>query len=396
MLASKAPPSYRATVFDTLIVGAGPAGSYLGYLLAKRGRRVAIIDKRRFPRDKVCGGGISRKAIDLIDFDITPVVHRFIRGGFLTFQNRSTVVKDIDPPGAYTVVRSEFDQFLLDKACAVGARFFPDAAFEDVIQHERSVTVRSSAGDFESRLVCAADGVASTVRAKVFGKHIVRYVPSLEAIVHVNGSDMASFGDRAVFDFGAMPRGYGWIFPKRDHLNVGVYSPFGSQALRAHLDRFMACYRSLRQPTSIRYLAYVIPVRNNARRFQRGRVWLLGDAAGLAESVFGEGIYFALKSAAIAAQAVEEDAVFVRPLRYTKLLRQELLPELRASEWIGKALYSFQKFNFSHLVLNERVNHDFAALITGEVGYRRCIAVSALNIFSWLRGTPLSNRRFDL
>src|SRR5271169_6420390 len=273
--------NHHSTLFDTLIVGAGPAGSFLGYLLAKRGQRVAIIDKQRFPRDKVCGGGISRKAIELIDFDLAPVVHRTIRGAFLTFQNRSTIVKGVDPFAGYTVVRSEFDQFLLDKACAAGARFFPETRFEGLVQHQTTVTVITSAGNLEARLVCAADGVASTVREKVLGKHIVRYVPSLEAIVQVNDSHLSSFGDRAVFDFGALPRGYGWIFPKHDHLNVGVYSPYRSQTLRTSLDRFMACYQSLRRPDSVQYRGYVIPIGNCAKRFQSGRVWLLGDAAGL-------------------------------------------------------------------------------------------------------------------
>ncbi len=388
--------SLRTAVFDALIVGAGPAGSFLAYLLARRGQQVAIIDKRRFPRDKVCGGGISRKAIDLIGFDLAPVVHQPIRGAFLTFQNRSTVLRAVDPVAGYTVVRSEFDQFLLDKACAAGARFFPATSFEGLTERKATVTVRTSAGDFETRLLCAADGVASTVREKVLGKNIVRYVPSLEAIVHVTDSNLSSFGERAVFDFGAMPRGYGWIFPKRDHLNVGVYSPCRAQGLRAHLDRFMACYRRLRQPISVRYLGYVIPVQNRARRFQSGRIWFLGDAAGLAESVFGEGIYFALKSAALAAQAIDEDAAFDDPLRYTKLLGRELLPELRASQWMGSALYRFQNFTFSHLIVNEGVNRDFAGLITGEVGYRQCIARTARNAFKWLRSAPLPTQRFDL
>jgi len=63
-------------IFDAVIVGAGPAGSYLAYLLAKSGRSVAIIDKADFPRDKVCGGGVSRKALDLLDFDIAPAAAR--------------------------------------------------------------------------------------------------------------------------------------------------------------------------------------------------------------------------------------------------------------------------------------------------------------------------------
>jgi flavin-dependent dehydrogenase len=222
----------------------------------------------------------------------------------------------------------------------------------------------------------------------VFGKNVVRYVPSLEALVGVQDREMSLLAGRAVFDFGVMPRGYGWIFPKRDHLNVGVYSPFGGHALRAHLDRFMSLYRSMRDPVSIRYLGFVIPVENATGRFQHGRIWLIGDAAGLVECIFGEGIYFALKSAVLAARAIEQGGDSADSLLYTKLLSEELLPELRASQWIGKALYRFQSFSFSHLVLNERINSDFAGLITGEVGYRECIALTARNASKWLRRSP--------
>ena len=100
-----------------------------------------------------------------------------------------------------------------------------------------------------------------------------------------------------------MPKGYGWIFPKRDHLNVGIYSPFGGIALRRHLMEFIDRYPALRRRRGTEFRGYAIPLRNRAGLFERGPVMLLGDAAGLAESVFGEGIYFALKSAELAAQS---------------------------------------------------------------------------------------------
>jgi flavin-dependent dehydrogenase len=80
---------------DVLIVGAGSAGSFLAYLLARRGFTVTIIDKATFPRDKVCGGGLSNKTLELLpfDFDISPVVQQRVTGAFLTYQNRATVVK---------------------------------------------------------------------------------------------------------------------------------------------------------------------------------------------------------------------------------------------------------------------------------------------------------------
>ena len=73
---------------DVLIVGAGPAGAFLGYLLARKRHAVRIIDKAIFPREKVCGGGISNKTVELLPFDISPIVQRRMKGAFLTFQNR--------------------------------------------------------------------------------------------------------------------------------------------------------------------------------------------------------------------------------------------------------------------------------------------------------------------
>jgi geranylgeranyl reductase family protein len=373
-------------IFDALIVGAGPAGSYLAYLLARAGRTVAIVDKASFPRDKVCGGGVSRKALDLLGFDITPVVQKTITGAYLAYRNEALIVKDITPAVGCTVLRSEFDSLLLQKARAAGAQFFAATRFIDAVQDPSAVTLRTSNGSLCGRFVFAADGVGSTVRSKVFGKQLVRYVPALEALVQLDDQRMGIFAERALFDFAGMKRGYGWIFPKRDHLNVGVYSPLGGSGLRAELDGFMARYGLLANPQTIDYRGYAIPVRNQRSEFEKDRIWLIGDAAGLAESVFGEGIYFALRSAELAAQAlVQADG---RPNTYSKLVRRALLPELRASRWIGSTMFRFQRFTFHHLVANPRINGDFAGLISGDVGYRECMLRTATNLPRWLFHRP--------
>jgi geranylgeranyl reductase family protein len=377
------------TLYDALVVGAGPAGAHLAYLLARTGRRVAILDKQRFPREKVCGGGLSRKAIALLDLDIAPVVQRWLRGAFLTYQNRSTIAKDPTPAPGCTVLRSEFDAMLLARARDAGARFFGETELLDVHPSGERVAVQTSRGELEAQRLFAADGVGSTVRAKLFGKRSVSYVPALEALVRVPDAALESFGERVVFDFGGMPRGYGWIFPKHDHLNVGVYSPFGGTALRRHLDRFMDRHPALRRRHRIEYRGFAIPLRNAAEAFERGAVALVGDAAGLAEAIFGEGIYFALKSAALAAQAeIERDAA-TAPMRYTKLLARELLPELHAAMWLARALFTFPEFTFRHIVCNGRVNDLFAGLITGETGYRECLRRAILASPRWLfRSAP--------
>jgi flavin-dependent dehydrogenase len=100
---------------DVFIVGAGPAGAYLAYLLAKQNVDVVVADKASFPRAKVCGGGLSRKTTALLDFDIEPVIQRHIRGAWLTYQNRDTIEAELDPPSGCSVLRSEFDNLILQQ-----------------------------------------------------------------------------------------------------------------------------------------------------------------------------------------------------------------------------------------------------------------------------------------
>jgi geranylgeranyl reductase family protein len=372
------------TTYDAVVVGAGPAGSHLSYLLARAGRRVALLDAQRFPREKVCGGGLSRKSIALLDFDIGRAVHRWITGAYLTFQNRAAIVKDMPRVVGCTVLRDEFDQVLRARACEAGAQFFGDTKFVDLHVHGPSVIARTSRGDFTGHRLFAADGVGSTVRTRVFGRRLVSYVPTLEALIAAHDDALQSFGDRAVFDFGGVPKGYGWIFPKRDHFNVGIFSPFHGTALRRHLVEFIDRYPALRHRRGIEYRGYAIPLRNKAGVFECGPVTLLGDAAGLAESVFGEGIYFALKSAVLAAQSELTRDSNARSMSYTQLLKQELLPELRAASLLARGLFTFQEFAFHHAVCSNQINQLFAGLLTGDIGYRECLRKTVLAAPMWI------------
>lgn len=371
-------------LFDVLIVGGGPAGSQLARLLAQQGAWVGIIEKSQIPREKVCGGGVTRKALGLLDVDVKAVVHQWITGAHLCFANRSSVLKSVDPPAGCTVLRSEFDTFLLNRACSAGARLYARTQFLGATVASGSVEVQTNQGAFRCRLLIGADGIASTVRSKFFDKHLVRYVPALEALIPRGPEHEAQFERHVLFDFGAMERGYGWIFPKRDHLNVGVYSPYGGRRLREQLAAFIARYSTKQASATVAYLGFPIPVRNVSGRFQADRVWLLGDAAGLADGLFGEGIYFAMKSATLAAQALAQTDFSPSSTRYTDLIKEELLPELRASEWMGKALFAFPSFAFSHLVCNPSVNDRFAGLLSGSVGYRECLRKTVASAPQWL------------
>ncbi len=376
-------PKPSRVAYDALVVGAGPAGSHLACLLARAGRRVALIDKARFPRDKVCGGGLSRKSLGLLG-DIAPVVHKWIGSAQLALSDRPAIVKDMLPAAGCTVTRAEFDQLLVARAREAGAQFFEQTAFVDLQEDASGVIVRTSRGPLSCSRLYAADGAASAVRGRVFGKGAVSYVPALEALVPASEVALQELGDRAVFDFGAMPRGYGWVFPKRDHLNVGVYSPFGGSALRRHLNEFIDRYPALRARAKLAVRGYAIPLRNVAGAYERGPVALVGDAAGLAEAVFGEGIYFALCSAQLAARAeLAADGARESNL-YTRLLRRELLPELRAARWLAVCLFALPRIALERLLRNSQANDLFAGLITGDTGYRACLRRAALAWPKWL------------
>ncbi len=370
--------------FDAVIAGAGPAGCYLAYLLAKTGLSVALVDKSAFPREKVCGGGLSRKTVDLLEFDIGPVAHKRITGAYLTFKNQQTIVKDLDGLGGYTVTRSEFDQFLLQKAQQAGASFFPKTSVADVIVHADYVTLKTTGVTLKGSVLFGADGVGSTIRKRIFGSDLVTYSPAMEALVYTSPPQMEKFHNRLLLDLGGMHRGYGWIFPKADHLNVGVYSIFGARNIRRSLDEFIQRYELLRNYSHICHLGYAIPVRNKQKKFESGRVWLLGDAAGLAESVYGEGIYFALKSATVAAEALGSADYRPNTDHYTRLLTEMLVPELHYSELLGRSYFSFPTFNFNRMVKNTLINRYFSGLITGDTSYKECFYKTALTVPYWL------------
>jgi len=375
---------YRyAMRYDVLVVGAGPAGSYAAYLLARRGAAVALLDKAAFPRDKPCGGAVSRKALDLVELDLSPVVHRRAAGAWLTFADRA-VYRDAESTAAAMTVRAELDAFLVERAVLAGARFHPGAAFLDVDAADDGVVITTSRGEFRGRYLFAADGVASAVRARIFGRNAVGYAPAVEALVYAPPDALERFADRVLLEIDGMPHGYGWIFGKRDHLNAGVFSPFGAGGIRAYLAAFLARHPVLGRHARVRYIGHPIPVRA-AERFERGRVWLLGDAAGLAEAVLGEGIYFALQSAELAARTFFTPGGAIDG-EYTRLLRAEVLPELAAAWRLARLCYAHPAFVFERIARSPYASRLFLGLVTGDVGYRECFAKAIATMPRWLAG----------
>jgi flavin-dependent dehydrogenase len=202
--------------------------------------------------------------------------------------------------------------------------------------------------------------------------------------VSVTPDQAARVGNRVLFDFGGMARGYGWIFPKTDHLNVGVFSIYPTRSIKADLARFMSRYDILDAPLRVRHLGFAIPLENTRRAFEQDNVLLLGDAAGFAESFYGEGIYFALRSALAAADALA--VAFDRPSdrAYSHLVESRIQPELTYSTRNARLFFRAQKLAFYWMVMNEHINDCYAELIAGRVGHRECFYRTILTSPYWV------------
>ncbi|MBN1537580.1 MAG: geranylgeranyl reductase family protein [Anaerolineales bacterium] len=340
-------------IYDIIIVGAGPAGAVLAYLLAKIGLRVLILEKARLPRYKTCGGGVTYKTVENLPFDVTPALNKEASGGIVTFEGAPLLKTLVKRPFAWLVMRDSFDHFLTQEALRAGAELIEASPVERIDQQPDYVTVHTNAGNFTGLFMAGADGVNSTV-ARLLGMLQSREVgTAIEAEIEVSPHAMDEQGQFATFDFGAIPHGYGWIFPKSDHLSVGIYHATTGKVsdLRQSLQHFIDCQPVLNQPCQLSMRGHQIPLGGVFNTLHQGRVLLLGDAANLADPWLGEGLYYAVASARIAATVIEELlSQGQADLKcYTQRINSEIVQQLAYARRLANLVYQFPRYG-SHLI----------------------------------------------
>jgi geranylgeranyl reductase family protein len=283
--------------YDAIVIGAGPAGSTTAYRLARAGARVCLIDRATFPRDKPCGGGLTLRAVRELPFSVEPVVEETVDALELGFRYRRRWSRRASRPLILMTQRRRLDAFLADRAAEAGAHFRQRAKVTAV---DPQGEVTAGGERLRGDVVIGADG-ANGVSTRTLGA--VEHGVALEGNLAYEHVSRDRFRGRAVVEIGVVPGGYAWVFPKGDHVNVGVggWESEGPH-LRQRLSEACAAY-GLDPGALTDVRGHRLPMRGAARMPVRGRLALVGDAAALVDPLSGDGMYEAFVSGRLASEA---------------------------------------------------------------------------------------------
>jgi len=337
-----------------VIIGAGPAGSTAGYILALNGLDVLIVDKSTFPRDKLCGGLLTLKTVKLLESVFNLSVdrmkgHRLIACQSFNYRVVSSKGESIegrmDYP-FYFVQRSIYDAFWLERAQKAGARFRGGEKIVALDIPAKKVTT-DKGSEFFGNFILGADGALSKTKkllsaaGRIQPNRRSEMAVTLETFVpNRDISDPAAYPS---IHFGHIRWGYAWSFPGENFRILGVagLKNKAGQSPKTAFHRFLESLNiPLRRVPHLK--SHALPYGNYLCPPGCGNVLLLGDACGLADPLLGEGIYYAHQSSRLAAQSILNAAGNAQAAfdRYTRLLEQELIADLRFLRALRQIMFS--------------------------------------------------------
>ena len=368
----------RTLEADVVVVGAGPGGAAAAITLASAGRRVVVVDKATFPRDKTCGDGLTTGALRLLeDLGVRPEsiaswmpVHNIHVGG----PKGHTVTFPLPRErGQYAVVarRIDVDAALVDRVKAAGATVIEGASLHSIDDGAQKVSITCSletggAVTVDARYLIAADGMWSPTR-KLLGATQPGYLGEWHAFRQYFTNVGPKARDLWVWFEADLLPGYFWVFPLPDgRANVGFGIQRGGKVATQEMKALWP--ELLKRPhiaevlgpaarPEARHQAWPIPARVDSVALAQGRVMWVGDAAAATDPMTGEGIGQALMTGVLAAEAVLHHSPSASgssnplPLRgtspteaervcehYSRAVRRELVADHKMSMLLVRAL----------------------------------------------------------
>lgn len=360
--------------YDVIVVGAGPGGSTAAYELARRGVKVGLFEQKPLPRYKPCGGCLSLKIDHILEPDFHPLVEKTVYGATFSFEGVDEFPVRSKRPVAYMVMRDRFDHFLAEKARRAGADVRTSERVTDAAETPEGVRVKTAKGEYEARYLVGADG-ANGIVARCLGLTPDRRVAvCVEAEVKTGPRAPHPPADEVRIEFGSIPFGYGWVFPKGDHLSIGIgglRDKIGNP--REFYDAFLVDMDLVDAITDEKRKGYIIPVFAGGREpIASGRTLLVGDAAALVDPFLGEGVYYAIRSGQFATQVIA-DALSAKdpavPSQYTELVEAEIYREFRPARNLAFFLYAFDRMGYEMLKRRRAFVELYFDVLRGEASY---------------------------
>jgi geranylgeranyl reductase family protein len=291
--------------FDVIVVGGGPSGSAAARTLAAAGRRVCLIDKAIFPRDKLCGGLVTLRSKRVFEhvFDIEWDKNLFFSSSEVAFSLNGRHLAEVhDYSTLFFTMRVDFDHYLLRLAERSGVDVRLGESISRVDLREKTATL-SSGEELSFNFLVGADGVNSQIAKQLFESSFDPNTIGFGLEVEVPRERLPDQSNHVEIDFGAAHWGYGWVFPKKSTFTIGVGGVHKlNPDLRESLDQYLRLKSLAAREFKVK--GQYIPFGDYRKRPGRGAVLLCGDAAGTVDPITGEGIAYAIQGGAAAARAI--------------------------------------------------------------------------------------------
>jgi len=363
---------------DVIVVGGGPGGASAAAFLKRKGFSVLLLEKSSLPRYKACAGCVPAGGLDLLPFSCEEIIEQAIDRA--TFACGSKRVTQPVPEGSlYMVRRDRFDWFLLQKS---GAWIEPGCAVTAVEPAGDRVRVVCSDGrSYTAGHVIGADGASSRVAASLGLRRGKAVGAAVQFELKATPAVLEHFQGRLVVGFGVLDRGYYWIFPKKNHLSVGIGTMNKRGVSLVQTLQEAARQFDLSLDSGPRH-AHPLPIHVRPEPLHQGRCLLVGDAAGLVDPLTGEGIRHAMESGWLAAEVIakgnRED--------YSRLIDERIGRDLRRAYRLASFFYPRQGLCFHWLVRHRRIFRQMTRILASRSTYRQALtALPLIGLDFWNR-----------